>query len=448
MKRLQRRAVGFAAAGSAAAVAFTLAASVVAARSSEPNLALIGGVMQLVRQDYVHPIDSDQLTRDALKGMLARLDPHSSYMTEQELRESQQDMNGKFGGVGMEIADRQGLPTVISPIDATPAGEAGLQPGDIITSVDGKATPGMGLMQIVREIRGKPGTSVTLSISRGSQTPFDVSLTRRIILVHSVKSKLEPGDIGYVRITEFTQNTPAELKQAIATLKRGAAGNLKGLVLDLREDPGGLLSSAVGVSGDFLDGGTVVSIRGRQNSDDQTFRAPAKGDLLPGTPMTVLINGASASASEIVAGALQDRHRATVIGTESFGKGSVQSIITLNGDGALRLTTALYYTPSGRSIQDVGITPDIVVAAPKDEQVANSLIWRESQLHGAFRNPGPVARSDTLTHQMHAESRTYSPPIKEQLIGTAKDTQLAAALDFLKSPDGVKSPGRNRPEEI
>jgi len=447
MKKLQRLTMGFAAAGSAATIAFAIAASTVAAKSSKPDFALIAGVMQLVKHDYVHPVDSDQLTRDALKGMLAHLDPHSSYMTEREFRESLQDMNGKFGGVGLEIADRGGLPTVISPIDATPAGEAGLQPGDIVISVDGNATHGMDLMQIVRQIRGKPGTTVTLSISRGSEAVFDVPLTRRIIQVHSVKSKREPGNVGYVRITEFTQTTPAELKQAIATLKKDADGNLNGLVLDLRDDPGGLLSSAVDVSGEFLDGGTIVSIRGRRGSDE-AFRAPAKADLLPGTPITVLINGASASASEIVAGALQDRHRATVMGTQSFGKGSVQSMIPLNGHGALRLTTALYYTPSGRSIQDVGITPDIVVEAPKGEQVANSLIWRESQFHGAFKNPGPLSRSDRPSHQERADNQPHSPPIKEQLIGTAKDAQLAAALDFLIDRNRVKPQGRKPPEEI
>jgi len=422
-------------AGVAAAVLIlAFAASKVTAEPSKPDLALIAGVMRAVQQNYVRPIDSGQLTEDALKGMLGHLDPHSSYMNEKEFRQSLEDLNGKFGGVGMEVADRSGVPTVIAPIDDTPAARSGLQPGDAIISVNGESTHGMDLTQLVREIRGKPGTTVTLRFSRSSKAPFDVTLTRSIIHLHSVKSALEPGSFGFVRISEFSQNTPTELTQAIATLKKRAGGRLNGFVLDLRDDPGGLLSSAVDVSGDFLDGGAVVSIRGRNRKDNEIFDAPAKGDLLPGTRIVVLVNGASASASEIVAGALQDRRRATVMGTQSFGKGSVQSLITLHGHGALRLTTGLYYTPSGRSIQDVGITPDIVVAAPKNEQVASSFTWRESALHGAFANPGPLVKKSAQPGEKISEEPAYSPPIKEQLIGTANDAQLSAALNFLKHP--------------
>ena len=383
--------------------------------------------------------NSSQLTDDALKGMLSRLDPHSSYMTEPEFRQSMEDMNGKFGGVGLKISDHNGLPTVISPIDGTPAARAGVQPGDAIVSVDGQSTHGADLMEVVGKIRGKPDTTVKLTIVRGDKSPFDVPLTRQVIEVHSVKSKLEPDDIGYVRISEFGQDTPNELRQAISTLKRDTGGKLAGLVLDLRDDPGGLLSSAVDVSSDFLNGGTVVSIRGRNSSDDQSFKAPATSALLPNTPMVVLVNGASASASEIVAGALQDRHRATVMGTQSFGKGSVQSIITIKDHGALRLTTALYYTPSGRSIQEDGITPDIVVQAPKDQQVANSLVWREGQLHGAFANPGPLTKSNGGSNAKHASVETASPPIKEELIGTDRDAQLTAALNRLERPPASNS---------
>lgn len=431
MKKSHLRAVGIACAVSTAIVYLGLA-SVVAAGPAKTDLGLIAGVMQLVQRDYVHPVDSSQLTDDALKGMLSRLDPHSSYMTGPEFRESMQDMNGKFGGVGLKISDHDGLPTVISPIDGTPAARAGVQPGDAIVSVDGQSTHGADLMEVVRKIRGKPETMVKLTIVRGDKPPFEVPLTRHVIEVHSVKSKLEPDDIGYVRISEFGQDTPNELRQAISTLKRDAGGKLGGLVLDLRNDPGGLLSSAVDVSGNFLNGGTVVSIRGRNSSDNQSFKVPATGASLPNTPMVVLVNGASASASEIVAGALQDRHRATVMGTQSFGKGSVQSIITIKGHGALRLTTALYYTPSGRSIQDDGITPNIVVQAPKNEQVANSLVWREGQLHGAFANPGPLTGSKVGSNGKHASAETASPPIKDQLIGTNQDAQLTAALNLLE----------------
>jgi carboxyl-terminal processing protease len=395
--------------------------------------------MQLVQRDYVHPIDSGKLTDDALKGMLSRLDPHSSYMTATEFRESMEDMNGKFGGVGLRISDHNGRPTVISPIDGTPAARAGIQPGDAIVAVDGQGTHGADLMEVVRQIRGNPGTTVKLTVVRGDKPPFEIPLARQVIAVPSVKSELEPDRIGYIRISEFGRNTPNELRLAISALKRDAGGKPAGLVLDLRNDPGGLLSSAVDVSGDFLNGGTVVSTHGRDRSDDRSFKAPATGALLPDSPMVVLVNGASASASEIVAGALQDRHRATVMGTQSFGKGSVQSIITIKGHGALRLTTALYYTPSGRSIQDDGITPDIVVEAPKDEQVASSLVWREGRLHGAFANPGPVTKSRVGSNAKHASAETASPPIKEQLIGTSQDAQLTAALNLLERPPAPKS---------
>jgi carboxyl-terminal processing protease len=314
-----------------------------------------------------------------------------------------------------------------------------MQPGDEIVAVDGQSTHGADLMWVVRKIRGKPGTIVKLTIMRGDKSPLELPLTREVVNVHSVKSKLEPNDIGYIRISEFGQDTPVELRQAILRLKRNAGGKLAGLVLDLRNDPGGLLSSAVDVSGDFLNGGAVVSIRGRNSSDNRSFEAPARGALLPDNPMVVLVNGASASASEIVAGALQDRHRATIMGTQSFGKGSVQSIITIRGHGALRLTTALYYTPSGRSIQGDGITPDIVVQAPKDEQVADSLVWREGQLHNAFANPGPLAKSKAESNGKHAPAEAGSPPIKEQLIGTDRDGQLTAALNLLERPPTLNS---------
>jgi carboxyl-terminal processing protease len=433
MKRSHLRALAIASAASAAIICLGLV-SAVATGVSKTDVEFLAGVIQLVQRDYVHPIDSSKLTDDALKGMLSRLDPHSSYMTEPEFRESMEDMDGKFGGVGLKITDHNRVPTVISPIDGTPAAHAGVQPGDAIVAVDGQSTRGAELMEVVRKIRGNPRTTVKLTVVRGDKPPFEIPLTRQVIAVQSVKSKLERDRIGYIRISEFGRDTPNELRQAISTLKRDAGGRPAGLVLDLRNDPGGLLSSAVDVSGDFLNGGTVVSIHGRNSSDDRSFKAPETGALLPDIPMVVLVNGASASASEIVAGALQDRHRATVMGTQSFGKGSVQSIITIKGHGALRLTTALYYTPSGRSIQDDGITPDIVVQAPKDEQVANSPVWREAQLHGAFANPGPLAESKDGSNGGRMSAETASPPIKPQLIGTSRDAQLAAALNLLRPP--------------
>jgi len=439
MKKAHLRAAAIACALTTTAVVCVGLASKVTAGLPNIDVGLLAGVMQLVQQDYVHPIDSSELTNDALKGMLSRLDPHSAYMTEQEFRESTEDMRGKFGGVGLKISEHNGVPTVISPIDDTPAAHADMQPGDAIVSIDGESTQGADLMQVVSRIRGAPGTTVKLTIMRGDKPPIEVPLTRQIIEVHSVKSKLEPDDIGYVRISQFGRETPIELRQALSTLQKDAGGKLAGLVLDLRNDPGGLLTSAVDISSDFMNGGTIVSIHGRISSDDRTFAAPATGALLPDVPMVVLINGASASASEIVAAALQDRHRATVMGTQSFGKGSVQTVIPIKDHGALRLTTALYYTPSGRSIQDQGVTPDVVIEAPKDEQIANSMVWREAQLHGAFANPGPLAKSQGQANAKRASDQPASPPIKELLIGTDHDVQLAAALSRLKGANKPNS---------
>jgi carboxyl-terminal processing protease len=275
---------------------------------------------------------------------------------------------------------------------------------------------------------------VTITILRGKGQPFDVTLTREIIKVESVKSKLEPERIGYIRISQFGGDTAKGFKNAITDLNHNANGRIKGLVLDLRDNPGGLLSAAVEVAGDLLDGGSVVSIHGRQASDDKTFKAPASGDMLSGAPVAVLINGASASASEIVAGALQDRHRAIIMGTQSFGKGSVQTIIPLKGHGALRLTTALYYTPSGNSIQDKGITPDVVVDVPKDQQIAGGALLRENALHDAFANPGPLNHTPDadVTHPTIPQVKSASSaPIKADLIGKADDAQLKAALQYL-----------------
>ena len=425
--------VGFLAAG-IAAVPLIRAIANQDEDGSDSNLALLAGVIQLVHRDYVHPIGSDELTKDALKGMLTRLDPHSDYMDDQEYKQSQADIAGRFGGLGMQISEQDGVPKVISPIDGTPAAHAGLEPGDEIILINHSSTRGMALGKVVGLLRGNPGSTVTLTILRGKQPPFDVTLTRQIIQVESVKSKLEPDGVGYIRISQFGGDTADGFKQAVANLKRDANGHIKGLVLDLRDDPGGLLSAAVNVSGDLLDGGSVVSIHGRQPSEDQSFKAPANGDMLSGVPVVVLINGASASASEIVAGALQDRHRATVMGTQSFGKGSVQTVIPLKGHGAVRLTTALYYTPSGRSIQDEGIAPDVVVDVPKDQQISGSPMLRESALHGAFANPGPLNQTPGATPaQPSAESAksVYSAPIKADLIGKSDDTQLNAALSYL-----------------
>jgi carboxyl-terminal processing protease len=414
-------------------VAFAVGART--AGPSRDDLALINGVIQLVERDYVHPVGSHKLTKQALKGMLSRLDPHSDYMDEEELKQSEADIAGKFGGLGIQISEDHGIPKVISPIDDTPAARAGLQPGDLILEIDGKSTHGLDLTEIVRILRGKPGTRVKLTVGRGSDAPFSVDLTRSVIHVQSVKWKLEPGNIGYLRVTEFAGDTPADLKKALHDLRAQAGGALKGLVLDLRNDPGGLLSSAVAIAGNFLQGGKVVTIKGRRQGDNVTYNVVPGSTPLPDTPMVVLINGASASASEIVAGALQDRRRAKIMGTQSFGKGSVQTIIPLNGQGAVRLTTALYYTPGGRSIQGQGIAPDIVVEAPKEQQVAGAVLPRESALRGAFDNPGPLGKDDQRGNAK-TQSVVRSPPIKTELIGSDQDAQLKAAISYLTGARG------------
>jgi carboxyl-terminal processing protease len=434
MMKFRLLIISLIAAAGVVAVPLVTAIAMQGAEPAASNLALLGGVIQFVQRAYVHPVSSDELTKDALKGMLTRLDPHSDYMDAQEFKQSQADMAGRFGGLGMEISEQDEVPKIISPIDGTPAARAGLEPGDQIILINHVSTQGVSLTKAVSLLRGDPGTTVVITILRGKQQPFDVTLTREIINVTSVKSKLEPDGIGYIRISQFGGDTADGFRKAIGDLNHDANGHMKGLVLDLRDDPGGLLTAAVDVAGDFLDGGSVVSIHGRQASDDRAFKAPAHGDLLPGTPVAVLINGASASASEIVAGALQDRHRATIMGTQSFGKGSVQTIIPLKEHGALRLTTALYYTPSGNSIQDKGITPDIVVDAPKDQQIAGGGLLRENTLHDAFANPGPLDQKPGTgaTHPTVPQVQSaYSAPIKAELIGKADDAQLKAALHYL-----------------
>jgi carboxyl-terminal processing protease len=406
----------------------------------DPDLKLLTTVMHQVEASYVKPVTQRQLVTDALRGMLSRLDPHSDYMDEQQYKEMVSVTRGQFGGIGIELTLEGGVPQIISPIDGTPAASAGIEPGDRIVKVDGTPTAGMDAEEVVKRLRGAVGTKVTLTILRRGRPPFDVALTRAIVRVVSVKSMLEPGKIGYARISTFVENTPAEFAKAIARIQHEAGGRLKGFVLDLRNDPGGLLDSAVDVAGDFLDGGTVVTTRGRDSEDDHVYTAPVAGDLLHGTPVVVLINSASASASEIVAGALKDDHRATVMGTRSFGKGSVQSIIPLDGQGALRLTTALYYTPSGQSIQDRGIEPDVVVQLPKDEAVANAIIGHESDLYGAFKNAGPLGGRGAAPAT--PSSRAEEHPINPLLIGTKKDFQFEAALRYLQQHSHQASAAR------
>jgi carboxyl-terminal processing protease len=327
------------------------------------QLQLFGDVFEQVRTHYVDKPDETKLIASAINGMLSGLDPHSSYMDANSFRDMQVETKGEFGGLGMEVTMEDGQLKVVTPIDDTPAARAGIMANDIITHLNGESIQSLSLDQAIEKMRGPVNTAVKLTITRkGQEKPVEVSITRDVIRVSSVRSHLEGDDVGYVRLTQFTEQTTDGLTKAINDITAKSGDKLKGFILDLRNNPGGLLDQAVSVSNTFLNRGEIVSIRGRDPEDMQRFEAkPDPGDLTKGKPLIILINGGSASASEIVAGALQDHKRGTLIGTRSFGKGSVQTIIPLGpADGALRLTTARYYTPSGRSIQALGITPEIV----------------------------------------------------------------------------------------
>src|SRR5712692_3684328 len=365
MKRL-----GLIAAAAGAVFLFTLHQDVGAAPSntsdSYKQLDLFGDVFELVRADYVDDVTDETLIEGAINGMLTALDPHSNYLNSKNFNDMKVQTRGEFGGLGIEVSMESGLVKVVSPIDDTPAAHAGLKPGDLITHLNGTPVQGLTLPEAVEKMRGPINTDINLTIRREGKDPFDVKLTRANIKIQSVRSHLEGDSIGYIRITSFNEQTDVGLNNAMKNLKQQANNKLTGVVLDLRNNPGGLLDQAVAVSDAFLERGEIVSTRGRRADDAQRYNA-RPGDIAGGLPMAVLINGGSASASEIVAGALQVHHRAVVIGTRSFGKGSVQTIIPLAGRGAMRLTTARYYTPSGRSIQARGIDPDIVVEAAKIE---------------------------------------------------------------------------------
>src|SRR5436305_11251513 len=328
------------------------------------QLNLFGDVLEIVRNGYADEVKDDQLVEGAINGMLTALDPHSNYLNSKNFNDMKVQTRGEFGGLGIEVSMENALIKVVSPIDDTPAAHAGLKPGDLITHLNGDAVQGLTLQEAVDKMRGPENSDITLTIRREGREAFDVKLTRAKIKIQSVRSHLEGKDIGYVRITSFNEQTDVGLNNAVKNLKQQANGKLSGLILDLRNNPGGLLDQAVAVSDAFLDNGEIVSTRGRRSDDAQRYNARS-GDVVSGLPVAVLINGGSASASEIVAGALQDHHRAVLIGTKSFGKGSVQTIIPLAGHGAMRLTTARYYTPSGRSIQAKGIDPDVIVEAAK-----------------------------------------------------------------------------------
>jgi carboxyl-terminal processing protease len=382
------------------------------------QLSLFGAVFEKVRTEYVEKPDDGKLIESAINGMLAGLDPHSSYMDAKSFREMQAQTRGEFGGLGIEITIEEGLIKVVAPIDDTPAAKAGILANDIITHLDGEPVQGLTLNRAVEKLRGPVNTKIKLRIMRkGDDKPLEVSITRDIIRVRSVRSRIEGDDVGFIRITQFNEQTTDGLKKAVADLTTKAGDKLKGFVIDLRNNPGGLLDQAISVSDAFLEKGEIVSTRGRNAEDTQRFNARA-GDLSKGKPIIVLINGGSASASEIVAGALQDHRRATLIGTRSFGEGSVQTIIPLgSGKGALRLTTARYFTPSGRSIQAKGISPDIEVLQDVPEELKARTDTRgEASLRGHLK-----AEGDEQTG-----SQSYIP------LDPKDDKALHTALDLIR----------------
>ncbi|WP_441295837.1 S41 family peptidase [Roseomonas cutis] len=351
-------------------------------------LNLFGDVFERVRAEYVEPVNDRDVIENAINGMLTGLDPHSSYMNARSFRDMQVQTRGEFGGLGIEVSQEGGYVKVISPIDDTPAQKAGIKPGDLITNLNGTSVQGMSLQEAVEQMRGERGSSIRLTIRReGTPTPIELTLTRETIRPQVVRARLEGNDIAYIRLTSFNEQTEVGLRRALQQLRSQAPNGLKGMILDLRNNPGGLLDQAVQVSDDFLDQGEIVSTRARRQEDAQRWNARS-GDIASGLPIVVLINAGSASASEIVAGALQDHRRAVVLGVKSFGKGSVQTVMPLPGNGAIRLTTARYYTPSGRSIQATGIEPDVEVLAQRQDTAQRD---REAELRRALRNDNSTA---------------------------------------------------------
>jgi carboxyl-terminal processing protease len=408
------------------------------------QLDLFGTVFERVRADYVEEVSDEKLVEAAINGMLSHLDPHSSYLDAKAYRDMQVQTRGEFGGLGIEVTMENGLVKVVSPIDDTPATRAGVKPGDFITHIDGTPVLGLSLAEAVEKMRGKVGSKIKITVRRINSDPLELTLTRDIIKIQSVRSR-EEGEIGYIRVTSFNERADVGVKQALETFRKDLGKRWKGVILDLRNNPGGLLEQAVNISDIFLDKGEIVSTRGRNPDSAQRWNAK-KGDLAEGLPMVVLINGGSASASEIVAGALQDHRRAILLGTRSFGKGSVQTIIPLAGHGAMRLTTARYYTPSGASIQGKGIEPDIMVEQAKIETIAGPALRHEADLPGALSNPTapkPSAKPEEKKPEEKKPDAKAAPegaaPSSEsgaegegKPTASGEDYQLSRAVDLLR----------------
>ena len=387
------------------------------------QLNLFGEVFERVRSEYVEEKNDKDIIENALNGMLSSLDPHSSYLNEERFKDMKVETRGQFGGLGIEVTMESGFVKVVSPIDDTPAFRAGIEAGDFITKIDGEPVLGLTLSDAVKKMRGKVGSNIDLEIRReGEETPLDMTITRDIIRIKSVKHRTE-GNVGYVRVTSFNQNAAVGVQNAISEIKEELGDKLVGFVLDLRNNPGGLLNQAVEISDIFLEQGEIVSTRGR-NEDDTKRDNATLGDLTDGLPIVLLVNGGSASASEIVAGALQDHKRAIILGTKSFGKGSVQTVMPLaSGNGAIRLTTARYYTPSGRSIQAKGIDPDIVVEQAKIETYESSGI-SEADLRGALDKKKKEKESPKAAN----DNKDKAGDNKEE---EKQDYQLSRAIDLL-----------------
>ena len=375
-------------------------------------LKFLGDSIEKIKTDYVEHVENKEIVESAINGILSSLDPHSSFLNAKNLEDMKIQTKGIFGGLGIEVTMENGFVKVISPIDDTPAYKAGIKAGDYITHLNKKSVIGLTLDEAVGKMRGPVGSKLKVTIGRTNMEPFDITIKRDVIKITSVRSRIEK-DVGYVRITTFSEQTNKSTKEAIKKLKKNK--NLKGFVLDLRNNPGGLLEQAVYVSDLFLEKGEIVSTRGRDSENPETYKAKP-GDVINGLPLVVLINGGSASASEIVAGALQDHKRAIILGTQSFGKGSVQTIIPVNPYGALRMTTARYFTPSGRSIQKKGISPDIVVDEAKLEKVKKRNGNRESDLRGALDNPNQEMENNDTNNEKESTN----------------DFQLSRALDLVR----------------
>lgn len=390
------------------------------------QLNLFGDVFERVRVHYVEEVDDQELIESAINGMLSSLDPHSSYLSEKDFKDMLQQTKGEFGGLGMEVTMEDGLVKVVSPIDDTPAFAAGIQAGDLLTHLDGKPVIGLSLKEAVEIMRGEVGTEIELTVRReGESELLYITLVRDIIRIRPVKDNIFKDHVGYVRLTTFNDNTTDDTEDAIKRIKKELGENLAGFVIDLRNNPGGLLEQAIGVSDLFLDRGEIVSTRGRHKIDTKRDNARS-GDILKGYPIVVLVNSGSASASEIVAGALQDHRRALIMGTKTFGKGSVQTVVPLHGHGAMRLTTSRYYTPSGRSIQATGIEPDIEVEISKVE----TLEYRkthEADLKGALVNPNQKNTDDDTSEKSEEEIKE-----EENAELLHKDYQLDRAVDLIR----------------